>query len=81
MKGPNVGPEIETAVKEWGYNFELEKNIEYTLPETSYARRLVIFRKIRPVVQDAAGNPTQSSSREPVDDESKVDPGGDAVED
>jgi len=47
MKGPNVGPEIELAMQEWGHYFELEKNIEYVLPETQHERRLVIFRKIR----------------------------------
>jgi 16S rRNA (guanine527-N7)-methyltransferase len=49
MKGPTVGPEIELAQQDWGHYFELEKNIEYTLPGTPHERRLVIFRKIRPM--------------------------------
>jgi 16S rRNA (guanine527-N7)-methyltransferase len=47
MKGPNIGPEIEMALKTWGEYFQLEKNKEYILPNTKYERRLIVFRKIK----------------------------------
>jgi 16S rRNA (guanine527-N7)-methyltransferase len=47
MKGPNVDPEIKTAVEEWGQYFELVEDIHYSLPETTHERRLVIFEKIK----------------------------------
>ncbi|MBY0384261.1 class I SAM-dependent methyltransferase [bacterium] len=47
MKGPNVQPEIELALQEWGHYYELEKNIPYLLPHTTHERRLIVFRKIR----------------------------------
>ncbi len=55
MKGPNVGPEIELAQQEWGHCYELEKNIEYTIPETPHERRLVVFRKIRSLTLEEQG--------------------------
>lgn len=47
MKGPNAGPEMEPALKKWGEFYELEKDIDYTLPNTPNARKLIIFRKIK----------------------------------
>ncbi len=47
MKGPNCTQEIKDAVKKWGEYFELEKYIDYELPNTPNKRKLVIFRKIR----------------------------------
>lgn len=47
MKGPNVDPEIEVAKKELGEYYKLEKDIAYTLPETTHHRRLLIYRKIK----------------------------------
>ena len=47
MKGPNVDPEIEAAVNVWGDYYSLEKNKSYTLPNTEYHRRLLVFRKIK----------------------------------
>ncbi len=47
MKGPNVDPEIKSAVEKWGRNFELVEDIHYSLPETTHERRLVIFEKFK----------------------------------
>ena len=47
MKGPNVQPEIDLAIQDWGHYYELEKNIPYVLPHTKHERRLIVFRKIR----------------------------------
>lgn len=47
MKGPNVDPEIKTALAEWGKYFELVEDIHYSLPETTHERRLVIFEKFK----------------------------------
>lgn len=47
MKGPQVDPEIEIARTEVGEFFELEKDIPYTLPETPFERRLLVYRKIK----------------------------------
>lgn len=47
MKGPNVDPEIEAALKVWGDYYKLEKNKSYTLPNTTYDRRLLVFRKMK----------------------------------
>ena len=47
MKGPNVDPEIEKALKVWGEYYKLEKDKSYTLPNTTNQRRLLVFRKIK----------------------------------
>lgn len=47
MKGPNVDPEIETALKKWGDYYKLEKNKTYKLPNTHHERRLLVFRKTK----------------------------------
>lgn len=47
MKGPNVDPEIEVALKEWGEYYKLEKNKSYVLPNTENERRLLVFRKMK----------------------------------
>lgn len=47
MKGPNVDQEIEEANKKFPDLFALDKDIAYTLPNSSYRRRLVIYRKVR----------------------------------
>ena len=47
MKGPNVDPEIEIALKTWGEYYKLEKDKSYTLPNTPHDRRLVVFRKLK----------------------------------
>jgi 16S rRNA (guanine527-N7)-methyltransferase len=47
MKGPNTGPEIKMALDTWGEYYELADDIAYSLPRTSHARRLLIFRKIK----------------------------------
>lgn len=47
MKGPNVDPELPVAEKEMGEFYRLEKDIAYTLPETTHHRRLLIYRKIK----------------------------------
>ena len=47
MKGPNVDQELEDAGKKYSGLFELDKDIAYTLPNSSYRRRLVIYRKVR----------------------------------
>jgi 16S rRNA (guanine527-N7)-methyltransferase len=54
MKGPNVGPEIEKAAREWGEYYELAEDHKYDLPETPHQRRLVIYRKIKapPLAKD-----------------------------
>lgn len=45
MKGPNVDPEIKTALNVWGKYYELVKDKSYDLPKTPHKRRLLIFRK------------------------------------
>lgn len=45
MKGPNVDPEIEAALKVWGDYYQLEKDKAYSLPNTPHDRRLIVFRK------------------------------------
>lgn len=46
MKGPNVDQEIEDAGKKFPELYKLEKDIAYSLPSSSYRRRLVIYRKL-----------------------------------
>ncbi len=47
MKGPNVDPEIAVAEKEVGEYYKLEKDIAYSLPETTHDRRLLVYRKVK----------------------------------
>lgn len=49
MKGPKVDPEIQMAKEQWSEFYTLEKDIAYTLPETPHERRLLVYRKIKPV--------------------------------
>jgi 16S rRNA (guanine(527)-N(7))-methyltransferase RsmG len=45
MKGPNVEPEIKSALERFGNAFELMEDKPYKLPHTSHERRLVVFKK------------------------------------
>jgi 16S rRNA (guanine527-N7)-methyltransferase len=47
MKGPNVDPEIHAAIERWGEYYSLDRDVSYTLPHTTHARRLVIFEKYK----------------------------------
>lgn len=47
MKGPQVDPEIDLALRHMGELYELVQNTEYQLPQTPHRRRLVVFRKIQ----------------------------------
>jgi 16S rRNA (guanine527-N7)-methyltransferase len=47
MKGPGVDPEMAVAEKECGEFYRLEKDIAYTLPETTHHRRLLVYKKIK----------------------------------
>lgn len=47
MKGPGVDPEIAPAEKAMGAYFKLVEDIEYSLPETTHKRRLVVFEKYK----------------------------------
>jgi 16S rRNA (guanine527-N7)-methyltransferase len=52
MKGPNVGPEIKAAVRDWEPYYKLVEDHTYILPETPHQRRLVVFKKIKtPVIE------------------------------
>ncbi len=56
MKGPNVDPEIEAALKTWGDYFKLEKDKSYSLPNTPHERRLLVFRKTKHLEADRAND-------------------------
>jgi 16S rRNA (guanine527-N7)-methyltransferase len=45
MKGPNCEDEIKNLTPAAQNLFQLEKNIAYSIPETPYERRLLVFRK------------------------------------
>jgi 16S rRNA (guanine527-N7)-methyltransferase len=47
MKGPGAGPEIKAAIERWAGYYELEKEIDYELPNTPNRRKLVLFRKVK----------------------------------
>ena len=47
MKGPNVDPEIKAVDADLKEFYTLEKDIAYTLPETTHNRRLLIYKKIK----------------------------------
>lgn len=47
MKGPYCDPEIPPALSEWSEFYKLTDDIAYTLPETQYQRRLLVFEKIK----------------------------------
>lgn len=48
MKGPNVGPELEMA-REWKEYYKLAEDHAYSIPNTPYERRLLVFEKIKEV--------------------------------
>lgn len=47
MKGPNVDPEVKSAVLKWEPYFELVEDHNYSLPETPHQRRLLVFQKLK----------------------------------
>ena len=49
MKGPSVDSEIEDALRKYSVLFTLDADHAYMLPSSPYQRRLVIFRKLRPI--------------------------------
>ncbi len=52
LKGPAVGPEIEEARRRFGDAIELETDRHYRLPETTFQRRLVVFRRTSESLDD-----------------------------
>jgi 16S rRNA (guanine527-N7)-methyltransferase len=48
MKGPNVDPEIKPALDKWREYFILENDFKYEIPNSPHARRLLVFKKIKP---------------------------------
>ncbi|MBI4404750.1 MAG: 16S rRNA (guanine(527)-N(7))-methyltransferase RsmG [Deltaproteobacteria bacterium] len=46
MKGPNVEPEIQSAMTRFADKFSLIVNKSYRLPHTSHQRRLVVLERI-----------------------------------
>ena len=55
MKGPNVEPEVDRALKTWSDYYKLEKYKNYSLPNTPQKRTLIVFRKIKGEQQKADG--------------------------
>lgn len=49
MKGPGVDPEIAAAEKKWAGIYELVRDECYTLPETPHQRRMLVYKKLRPL--------------------------------
>lgn len=47
MKGPNVDPEIEVAMKELKDHYKIVQDTAYELPESGLPRRLLVFEKIK----------------------------------
>ncbi len=47
MKGPNVDPEIEVALKKWERYYSLIEDHAYDLPNTPNKRRLLVFKKYK----------------------------------
>lgn len=48
MKGPRATEELERLDSELMEYYELTHDIDYQLPKTQHARRLVVFKKIKP---------------------------------
>lgn len=52
MKGPGVDPELPVAKAEMGEFFELAEDHRYILPRTTQERRLLVYRKIKPMTEE-----------------------------
>ena len=52
MKGPNVEDEIERARKRTDGEYELERDLPYTLPRSPHRRRLLVYRRVRADIED-----------------------------
>jgi len=64
MKGPNCGKEIEEAKKFCDEEFELEKDIPYSIQGTPYKRRLVIYSKKRSTMVSGVNVSSKSEGAE-----------------
>ena len=58
MKTPGIEAELEEAKQSMGSIYELTKDVDYTLGQTSHHRKLVVFKKIR--TAQSANPPTQA---------------------
>jgi len=45
LKGPEADKDLKTLSEKNRSDYEMTENVPYTLPETSYNRRLIVFRK------------------------------------
>jgi len=59
MKGPNCDDEVTEALSGFGEGYELEKDIAYSIKNTPYRRRLLVFRKL---ARERPQAPSASSS-------------------
>ncbi len=46
MKGPRGAGEIEDAVRRWGHEYRLVRDLPYVIPNTPFDRRLIVFERI-----------------------------------
>lgn len=46
MKGPQVDPEIDQAIKDQAHIFKFKQTITYSLPNSPHQRKLVLFEKL-----------------------------------
>ena len=52
MKGPNADEEIVRARKRYADEYELERDLPYTLPRSPHRRRLLVYRRVRADIED-----------------------------
>jgi len=52
MKGPGVDEERDRALKRFGDEYILEKDLHYVLPRSEHRRRLVVFRRVQADMED-----------------------------
>jgi len=46
MKGPHCDEELMQAVERFGEDYRLLKDFNYTIPHTTYHRRLIVFKRL-----------------------------------
>jgi 16S rRNA (guanine527-N7)-methyltransferase len=77
MKGPAVQEELDAACQRFGAHFGLVRDVPYSIPHTSHARRLVIFeRSATAAPVEHVAPPREALSFE---DEAEVDTGAETV--
>jgi 16S rRNA (guanine527-N7)-methyltransferase len=62
MKGPRGSEEIDEALRRWGHEYRLVEDLLYTIPQTPFQRRLIVFERTQESIAEGRARAMESYS-------------------